>query len=74
MSIVDYSSILGKRVKVTQSFETEEGDYLVSTGFLVGYVTISPSFTKFSNPNEILFLEDGFEEPDYITFDCLEVL
>lgn len=74
MAIVDYTSILGKRVKITQRSNIDGIDDLVSTGVFVGYNTIFPTFAKFFDVNEILFLEDGFDKPDFVHFDELELI
>lgn len=70
MAVLDYTAFLGKRVKIAQIFDDE---CLISTGVLVGFVKVSQDFPRF-NTDEILFLQDGFDEPDYISFDELEIL
>lgn len=74
MAVLDYKSILGKRVKITQRSTVNGIEDLVSTGVLVGYTIIFPTFANLSDPNEILFLEDGYDEPDFIHFDDLELI
>lgn len=63
MANFDYTPFLGKRVKLTfyNSF------YGSVFGYCVGFVVTSPNFEKFST-NEILFLQDGFDEPDFVNF------
>lgn len=74
MAVVDYNAILGKRVKLTlQSKFPNLGDLVVS-GVCVGFVVTAQNFPNFSNDNEILFLEDGFDEPEYVCFDHLELI
>lgn len=73
MAIVDYTAILGKRVKLTlQSKFPNLGD-LVVNGVCVGFVVTADNYSKFKT-DEILFLEDGFDEPDFVNFDHLELI
>lgn len=69
MAIVDYNAVLGKRVKLT-SYNSFYGSVL---GYCVGFVVIAPNFERFST-SEILFLEDGFDEPDFVNFDRMELI
>lgn len=69
MAIVDYTAILGKRVKVKLTFI----DVFVF-GVVIGFVKFADGYERFSSPNEILFLEDGCDEPDYVCFDDLEII
>lgn len=71
MAIVDYTSILGKRVNVIRVFPDE---IIKLTGVFLGYQVIAPAYSDSMNPNEILFLEDGYKDPDWIFFDDLEVI
>lgn len=73
MANLDYKAILGKRLRLTLDFPNAE-DAIV-TGVCVGYVVIDQNFShKFKS--EILFLEDGFDEADFVScdFDRLEVI
>lgn len=73
MAIVDYTAILGKRVKLTlQSKFPNLGD-LVLNGVCVGFVVTADNYSQFKT-DEILFLEDGFDEPDFVNFDHLELI
>lgn len=73
MAVVDYTSILGKRVKlILQSKFPNLGD-LVVTGVCVGFVVTADNYPQFKT-DEILFLEDGFDEPDFVHFDYLEAI
>lgn len=73
MAIVDYTAILGKRVKLTlQSKFPNLGDLVVS-GVCVGFVVTADNYPQFKT-DEIFFLEDGFDEPDFVSFDCLELI
>lgn len=73
MAIVDYTAILGKRVKLTlQSKFPNLGDLVVS-GVCVGFVVTADNYPQFKT-DEILFLEDGFDEPDFLRFDVLELI
>lgn len=75
MAVVDYTSILGKRVKlILQSkFDLPNLGDLVVTGVCVGFVVTADNYPQFKT-DEILFLEDGFDEPDFVSFDHLETI
>lgn len=75
MAVVDYTSILGKRVKlILQSkFDLPNLGDLVVTGVCVGFVVTADNYPQFKT-DEILFLEDGFDEPDFVHFDYLEAI
>lgn len=67
MTALDYNALLGKRVEITQ-FSHVFDDVTVE-GIFLGYHVIHSSVNHDSN--EILFLEDGFDEPDWVHFDFL---
>lgn len=74
MAIVDYNAILGKRVKLTlkSTFDFPNFD-LVVMGVCVGFIFVAPNYPQFKT-DKILFLEDGFDEPDFVYFDHLELI
>lgn len=69
MADLDYNAILGKRLKLTLISPFN----LVLTGVCVGFVATALSYPQFKTDG-ILFLEDGFDEPDFIDFDFLELI
>lgn len=71
MANFDYNALLGKRVNVIRFFPDE---IIKLTGVFLGYQVIAPAYSDSMNPNNILFLEDGFKDPDWIVFDELEVI
>lgn len=75
MANVDYTVILGKRVKLTlkPTFDFPNFGDLVVTGVCVGFVVTAPNYPQFKT-DEILFLEDGFNEPDFFNFNHLELI
>lgn len=75
MAVVDYTAILGKRVKLTlrPKFDLPNFGDLVVTGVCVGFVVTADNYPQFKT-DEILFLEDGFDEPDFTHFDVLELI
>lgn len=74
MAIVDYTAILGKRVKLTLSYPGNVFPPYNVFGVIVGFVKCANGYEHFSNSNEILFLEDGFDEPDFVCFDDFELI
>lgn len=71
MANFDYNALLGKRVRLTCTFPNAT---VKPTGVFLGYQVIAPAYSDSMNPNEILFLEDGYKDPDWIVFDDLEVI
>lgn len=63
----DYKSLLGKRLRFTFFLSDE---LIITTGRCLGYHVTHPDFKHFSN--QILFLEDDFDEPDWICFEDFE--
>lgn len=61
----DNHALLGKRLRLTLDFPNAKN--VIVTGVCVGYIVTVPDFRRFQN--EILFLEDGYDEPDFICFD-----
>lgn len=74
MAIVDYTAILGKRVKLTLTYPNDIFPPCDVFGVFVGFVNCAEGYERFSKPNEILFLEDGADEPDFLVFDHLELI
>lgn len=74
MAIVDYNALLGKRVKLTLTYPNDIFPPYDVFGVFVGFVNFADGYERFSNPNEILFLEDGYDEPDFVNFDHLELI
>lgn len=74
MAIVDYNAILGKRVKLTLTYPGDIFPPHDVFGVFVGLMNYADGYERFSNPNQILFLEDGFDEPDLVYFDHLELI
>lgn len=73
MAVVDYTLILGKRVKLTLKSRLPNLGDLSVIGVCVGFVVTADNYPQFKT-DEILFLEDGFDEPDYVCFDYLELI
>lgn len=73
MAILDYNSILGKRVKLTLKSKFPNVGDLVLNGVFLGFVVTADNYPQFKT-DEILFLEDGYDELDFVCFDCLEVI
>lgn len=74
MAILDYTSILGKRVKITLSYPNDVLPPYNVFGVIVGFVDFASGYEHFSCPNEVLFLQDGFDEPNFVVFSSLELI
>lgn len=74
MANVDYTAILGKRVKLTLTHPDDVFPPYHVFGVVVGFVNYANGYERFANSNEILFLEDGYDEPDYVYFSDLELI
>lgn len=74
MANFDYTPFLGKRVKLTLTYPDDIFPPYDVFGVFVGFVNYVDGYERFSNPNEILFLEDGYDEPDFLNFDEMELI
>ena len=74
MANLDYNVFLGKRVRVIRSYPDNIIPSVDLRGLFLGFVKYAEGYEFYSCPNEILFLQDGFEEPDFICFDFLELI
>ena len=74
MANFDYTPFLGKRVKLTLTYPDDIFPPYDVFGVFVGFVNYADGYERFSNPNEILFLEDGYDEPDFLNFDEMELI
>ncbi|MPX38538.1 hypothetical protein C0120_08545, partial [Moraxella catarrhalis] len=63
-----------KRVRVTRTFASDFIPPLVVSGVVVGFVQYAKGYEHFACMNEVLLLQDGFDEPDFIVFDDLSVI
>lgn len=73
MAIDDFTSFLGKRVRLTFNYPTDEIPPYLANGVIVGFVKYAECY-EHTPTNEVFFLEDGEDEPDFVHFDVLELI
>lgn len=74
MTVIDYNAILGKRVKLTL-LGGEVCEDIEVTGRCIGFPVLLPQYSYAHDlDRKILFLEDGWDEADFIYFDHLELI
>lgn len=66
MAIQDCTRFLGKRVRYT-FFDDFEGRFVSFTGRVLSMIVYAEGYQPEDGHSEVLFLEDGYDEPDYIS-------